>query len=66
MDLDEETYARIAANTAANRLLESRQPPSRVKEKIMSMETVMVQRRKIDALLAKMKSRNYSEGPRGE
>jgi hypothetical protein len=66
MDLDEETYAVINASTAANKRLESFSPPAAAKELIMSMETVMEQRRAINLLLEKMKLRNFTEGPRGE
>lgn len=61
IDLDKETYAKIAANTAEVRRFH---PQTSTEEKIMSHETVMEQRKKIDELLNKMKSRNYSEGPR--
>ena len=67
-DLDAETYAVIAVNVKANLRLQSFQPPEAPKELVMSLETVMEQRRKVAAILARFKERSaqWSEGPRGE
>lgn len=58
MDLDEETYAVIRANNEAALKLEafssSQQEP---KELIMSMESVMEQRRKADLIAQRLRSR---------
>jgi hypothetical protein len=67
MDEDEEVYARIAANVAANRLLESRLPARGVVEKAMSLETVMEQRRKADEIAKRLRDRAtlWTDGPHG-
>lgn len=67
IDEDEAAYAMIARNTAAARLLESRQPPPSAKEDVMSIETALEQRRKADEIAARLnaRARNWQEGPRG-
>jgi hypothetical protein len=67
-DLDAETYAVIARNVEANRRLQSLGPPDAPKERVMSLETVMEQRRKIAAISARLseRARRWSDGPRGE
>lgn len=60
IDEDEIVYARIRANTEANRRLEANYAPSPPKELVMSIETVMAQRQKIDLLSAKMRARHLA------
>jgi hypothetical protein len=64
MDLDEETYAIITANADAAKRVEANQHRAPV-ERVMSMETVLEQRRKVEALCAKMRARAraITEGP---
>jgi hypothetical protein len=64
MDLDEETYAIITANNDAAKRVEANQHRAPV-EKVMSMETVQEQRRKVEAICAKMRARAaaLTEGP---
>ena len=54
---DEKAYAMIRANVEANRRLESFYPPCAPVELIMSMETVLEQRRKIAEICARMRAR---------
>lgn len=67
MDVDHDAlaYAMIKANTEANMCLER---PGLPKEKNISLETVMENRRKIDEICARLKARaaNWTDGPRGE
>jgi hypothetical protein len=68
VDDDEEVYARIRANVAAQRRLEAWAPPSAPKELIMSIESVHEQRRKIAEIAARLRSRaeRWTEGPHGD
>lgn len=67
IDEDEAARAMIERNTAAARLLESRQPPPAAKEAGMSIETALEQRRKADEIAGRLRTRaqNWQEGPRG-
>ena len=68
VDLDEETYANIRASTEASMRLQEFQPPDAPKEAVMSLDSVMEQRRKVGEILARFKERAkvWTEGPRGE
>lgn len=57
MDLDEEVYARIKAHTDSIRKLESHYPPRAPRELIMSIETVREQRKKVEEIAARLRSR---------
>jgi hypothetical protein len=60
MDEDEEVWARIAMNTEDARRVEALSPPRSPVELIMSMETVLEQRRKIAEVSARLRSRAAS------
>jgi hypothetical protein len=60
LDLDAETYAVIRANQEAAKRVEAyhaAQPYTEPKELVMSMETVEANRRKVEAICAKLRSR---------
>jgi hypothetical protein len=65
MDEDDEVYARIEANTAAARRIESFSLPSLVVEPIMSINTVVNQRAKALLVAQRLRDRaaSWTDGP---
>ena len=68
IDEDEAARAMIERNTAAARLIESRQGPPQAKEAVMSPETALECRRKADEVADRLRARAqaWQEGPHGE
>jgi hypothetical protein len=68
IDEDEAAREMIERNTAAARLIESRQGPPRAKEAVMSLETALECRRKADEVAERLRARAqaWQDGPHGE